>query len=145
MLSLYLIIRSKYKLDVIFRCLDIPTVRSRIAFITTGPSWSNVSIQGNFLLTGFFLDAARLESWMTRLSDSSPSSVSSPYYISYKQIARSIPMVLFLVICFPLGLAVEAFAGFILTVFSVLSFNTSWFSNQTSGSNITMPNLIRSW
>ena len=44
-----------------------------------------------------------------------------------------------------LGLDVEAFIGFRLTVLALLYFNTSQFSNQASGSNFTMPQLRKLW
>ena len=45
----------------------------------------------------------------------------------------------------PLGLAVEAFTGFRLAVFSILYFNISLFSNRTSDGNITISHLRKSW
>ena len=47
--SVYLILRSMSILDVISRCSNNLIIRSRIALIMAGPSWSNVLIQWNLL------------------------------------------------------------------------------------------------
>ena len=74
-LSVYLLLISRSILDVISRCSNNLTVRSRIPLIMVGISLSNVSILGKFLVTIFPLYDARLESWMTIIYDSSTSSV----------------------------------------------------------------------
>ena len=95
MRSVYLIILSSSILDVIYRCLNTPTVRSRITRITVGPSWSNILIYGQPILIRFWVDAASLELWMKSISASSPSSVLSPSSILYKWVVGSNTRVLY--------------------------------------------------
>ena len=82
---------------------------------------------------------------MTRIYISSSSSLLSLSCILKKLIAGSSPRVLSPGGGFMLGLDVEAFIGFRLTVLALLYFNTSQFSNQASGSNFTMPQLRKLW
>ena len=82
MICVYLILLSTSISYVISRCLNTPTVRLRIVRITAGPWWLNVSIYGNFHLIFFCLDAVRLESLMTSIYASYPSSVLSRSSIS---------------------------------------------------------------
>ena len=140
--SLYLILRSKSILDVIYGFSDTPTVISHITLIMAGPSWLNVSAKRNFLLKIFCLDGVRIESRMTNISDYYHSSVLSPSSITYKQISRSSPRVLSPGRGLPLGLAIEALTVFRLKVLSIFDFfkHKSIF-NRTSISNVTMTHL----
>ena len=86
---------------------------------------------------------------MTRISASSPSSVSSPSSIVYKRIYGSSPKVSSLGRGVPKGLAVETFTEFLLlmgsTILEFINFQNKLIINWTSGSNIIMLHLSNLW
>ena len=78
--SVYFNLLSTSVIDMIYRCSNVPNVRSHIALNTLASSWLNSLMQGNLLFTRFCLVTARLDYWMTRISTSSHYSVLSPSY-----------------------------------------------------------------
>ena len=67
MRSVYLIRLSTSISDAIHRCSNTLTIRYCIGLITTGPSWSNILKNGNFLFIRFLIVAIRIYSSMTRI------------------------------------------------------------------------------
>ena len=81
---------------------------------------------------------------MTIICDYFPYSVLSPSSFSLKRISGSCLRCSFLRGGFPLGLSIESLDDLILKVFAIL-FQHKSILNRTSGINITMPQLSKSW